>query len=177
MISSQRHDSMFQLMTKIAEGLQPEKPKCIMDTTMNQESVARKQKTTRSFKRVPLGSDTYEIHLSFGTIRVRVFTYAINDKEEGVNIMTLVKRTKNHRIVATFLPAFSKFPMLEVSFSRILNTFSAHFQCLNLRPDWSPIFEFARLGDIQSVRRLIREGQASPNDVNPDGWTLLHVSS
>jgi hypothetical protein len=41
----------------------------------------------------------------------------------------------------------------------------------------SDIVRFARMGDFESLARMIRTGQASIFDATEDGWTILHVCS
>jgi hypothetical protein len=79
-------------------------------------------------------------------------------------------------IVATFLPKIISWRILECTFKQRNGSIGAGLRTFNLRPGWSPIFEYASRGDLQGVRRLIEDGLASPNDVDPDGWTVLHVS-
>jgi Ankyrin repeats (many copies) len=125
-----------------------------------------------------LRSSTYELRLSFGTLRIRLLDYAatLKHREYGARTSMVVKPTHS-QILISFLPNFSQFSVLEWSFSRQFQGIKAALQSFNLRPGWSPIFEFCMKGDIRNVRRLIEEGLASPNDVDPDGWTPVHVRS
>ncbi|KAG4416344.1 hypothetical protein IFR04_010506 [Cadophora malorum] len=44
-----------------------------------------------------------------------------------------------------------------------------------VRPEDSSIFAACRTGDIEEVQRMLTDGEASINDTNEYGWTLLHV--
>jgi hypothetical protein len=128
------------------------------------------------FKKVHLGTALYEVQLSFGTIRIRLVKESIMDKFSQLPHKEIVKRPKHLKIVATFLPKFTSWRILECTLNQRYNSIDAGLQTFNLRPGWSPIFEYSNWGDVQNVMRLITEGLASLNDVDPDGWTLLHVS-
>lgn len=42
-------------------------------------------------------------------------------------------------------------------------------------PDDSPVFEYAKLGDVEQLWNLFDKGLASPFDTSPGGYTPLHV--
>jgi hypothetical protein len=128
----------------------------------------------RRFKKMHLGTTMYELHLSFGTIRVRFVKESVID---NLAEMEIIKRPSHLKIVATFLPKITSWRILECTFNHRYTSIDAGLQSFNLRPAWSPIFEYASRGDLQAVRRLLEDGLASPNDIDPDGWTILHVSS
>ena len=44
-------------------------------------------------------------------------------------------------------------------------------------PSSAPVMELARNGDISTMADLFKTGKASPNDVQSDGTSLLHVSA
>lgn len=54
-------------------------------------------------------------------------------------------------------------------YTRCLSTF-------NIVPFSSPIFDLVKTGQLIEVKRLFRGQSASVFDVDPYGWTLLHVS-
>jgi len=128
------------------------------------------------FKKVHLGTKMYELHLSFGIIRIRMAKESVIDGSSQQSHTTLVKRATHWRVVATFLPKVTSWKILECTFNRKYNSIDAGIQTFNIRPEWSPIFKRASRGDMQGVRNLIADGLASPNDVDPEGWTVLHVS-
>lgn len=66
---------------------------------------------------------------------------------------------------------------MEWTFKHAYNSVGFGLRTFNPRPVWSPIFEFSAYGYIDRVRELILGGEASPYDVDPNGWTALHVSS
>jgi hypothetical protein len=127
------------------------------------------------FKKAHLGTKLYEVQLSFGTIRIRLVKESVIDKSSQFSDKEVIERPKHLKIVATFLPKFTSWRILECTFNQRYNSVDAGLYTFNLRPGWSPIFEYSSRGDVQNVRRLIEEGRASPNDVDPDGWTVLHV--
>jgi hypothetical protein len=129
------------------------------------------------FKKLHLGTKMYEVHLSFGIIRIRVAKEAVIDELTQRSNTMLMKRPTHWRVVASFLPKISSWKIIEGTFYRKYNSIDAGIQTFNIRPEWSPIFDSASRGDVQRVRRLIEDGLASPNDVDPDGWAVLHVSS
>jgi hypothetical protein len=47
----------------------------------------------------------------------------------------------------------------------------------NTLPKDAQIFEFCRRGNLEAVKTLLELGQASLQDRDPDGMTLLHVST
>jgi hypothetical protein len=127
-------------------------------------------------RKAQLETNTYEAHLSFGIIRFKFIKSIIRDKRPPQNPPRSSRRSQQNIINVTFLPCVPWFRMLQCTLSQSFGSFSISLQAHQLRPGWSPIFDFAGRGDIQSVRRLFNEGLASPNDVNSDGWTVLHVS-
>jgi hypothetical protein len=44
-------------------------------------------------------------------------------------------------------------------------------------PDDSLIFDFCKVGNVEGIKTLFSRGEASPWDVDSDGWTPLHVRS
>ncbi|KAE9379389.1 ankyrin [Stipitochalara longipes BDJ] len=129
------------------------------------------------FKKIHLGTKIYELHLSFGIIRIRMARESVIDGSTQRNHMSLMKRPTYWRIIATFLPKIKSWKTLECTFNRKYNSIDAGLQTFNMRPEWSPIFDCASHGDMQGMRRLIEDGLASPNDVDPDGWTVLHFAA
>lgn len=51
-----------------------------------------------------------------------------------------------------------------------------NFNPVRAVPDDSPIFNACQKGNIETVRFLLTEGEASVRDTNSKGWTPLHVS-
>ena len=45
-----------------------------------------------------------------------------------------------------------------------------------LVPATSDVFRFADIGNLDGMKKLFNAGLATPRDIAPDGWTLLHVS-
>jgi hypothetical protein len=127
----------------------------------------------KRFTKVKLGTTIYELRLSFGTIHVRLTKESVIDKSTQ---MEIIKGRSHLKIVATFLPKFTSWRILECTFNQRYNSIDAGLQTFNIRPGWSPIFDFASRGDLPSVKNLIQDGLASPNDVDPEGWTVLYVS-
>ena len=174
----QRHESLFELITKIKRDIPFLRSFEKEVSGRNQVALQQEVRNSYTLTKTNLGSSTYELHLSFGTLRIRLLNYAaaLKRQEHGARTSMIVKPTHS-QILISFVPNFSQFSVLEWSFSRQFQVIKAALQCFNLRPGWSPIFEFCKKGDIRNVRRLIEEGLASPNDVDPDGWTPLHVRS
>jgi hypothetical protein len=170
----QRHDSLFQLFTNIKRDIPFSKEVSGRNQVALQQGVRNSYRLTKT----NLRSSTYELQLSFGAFRIRFLTYAAasNRQKDGVRTSMIVKPTHSQMLIS-FLPNFSQLSVLEWTFSRQFHSIKAALQCFNIRPGWSPIFEFCKKGYIEKVRRLIEKGLASPNDVDPDGWTPLHVRS
>jgi hypothetical protein len=135
--------------------------------TMNSRTASRQ---------IQLETNTYEARLSFGVIRFKVLKSMARDTKLSPNPLGNNRRSRQKVINVTFLPCAPWLKMLECTLSQSFGSCSIALQAHCVRPGWSPIFELAGRGDIQSVRRLFNEGLASPNDVNSDGWTVLHVS-
>lgn len=55
--------------------------------------------------------------------------------------------------------------------------FGIQFRQYNIRSEEALIFEFCSYGNIEGVKSLLRRGDASPFDTDPDAWTPLHVCS
>jgi hypothetical protein len=173
----QRHESLFELLTKIKRDIPFLRSFEKEVSTKNQVALQQEVRNSYTLTKTNLGSSTYELYLSFGTLRIRLLTYAATPKRQKDRARTSVNAKPKHRqTLITFLPNFNKWPMLEWRFGHQFNSITAGLQYFNLRPGWSPIFEFCSTGDLESVRRLIEEGHASPYDIDPDGWTPLHVS-
>lgn len=60
------------------------------------------------------------------------------------------------------------------TYSRLTNL---QFQIYNSRPGGALIFEFCSSGNVDGVKSLITRKDASPFDIDSDGWTPLHVRS
>jgi hypothetical protein len=127
----------------------------------------------KQLKKMHIGMTMYELHLSFGTIRVRIAKESVVDKSRSMGIL---KRPARLNIIATFVPKITSWKIIECTFNQRYNSINAGIQTFNLRSGGSPIFDCAGRGDLQAVRGLIESGRASPNDVEIDGWTVLHVS-
>ena len=52
-----------------------------------------------------------------------------------------------------------------------------NIQPFNLRDEDSLIFEFCSKGNVDGIKSLFSRGEASPFDVDSDGWTPMHVSN
>jgi hypothetical protein len=130
---------------------------------------------SNGFKRMHLGIKTYSLHLSFGVIRIRIVREAFIENAYPPTCCEKIRRPKHWKMVATFLPKFAYWKILELTFNQRYNSISAGLQTFHLRPGWSPIFEYVNHGDLQGVLNLIHNGFASPNDVDQEGWTVLHV--
>ena len=168
----QRQDSLQRLLTQIIP--KPHRNQFQQSSTTQTAASGISRTIDRRFKKMHLGTTMYELHLSFGTIRVRFVKESVIDK---LAQMETIKRPSHLKIIATFLPKITSWRILECTFNQRYTSIDAGLQTFNLRPAWSPIFEHASRGDLQAVRRLLEAGLASPNDVDPDGWTMLHVSS
>lgn len=46
----------------------------------------------------------------------------------------------------------------------------------NIRSEDALIFEFCSLGNLEGLKSLLRRGDASPLDCDPEGWTLSAVN-
>jgi hypothetical protein len=51
----------------------------------------------------------------------------------------------------------------------------AHLNVYRIIRESSEIMRYIQLNNIDGVKRMILGGQAHPNDMGEDGWTLLHV--
>lgn len=70
-----------------------------------------------------------------------------------------------------FKTAFS-LSCVRSNYSRLTNL---QFQIYNTRSDEALIFEFCSSGNVDGVKSLITRKEASPFDIDSDGWTPLHV--
>jgi len=158
---------LLRAVTKITKAL---------PSTGNDDGLQHLPSPDCRFTKVHLGSNTYELHLSFGIIRIRLLTYSFKDKIHPGRNVGSGRWPKHSQVIATFLPGFTQLPMLEWTISRMFNSLKVGLQICNVIPAWSPIFEFTKSGDLVNVRKLMDEGLASPNDVDEEGLTVLHVS-
>ena len=58
---------------------------------------------------------------------------------------------------------------------KVYNGWDCYFRQYNVIPSNSPVFMYARSGDVMGLRELFEKNQASPWDCCDDGWTPLHV--
>jgi hypothetical protein len=124
-----------------------------------------------------LKSSLCEFRLSFGTIRMRIstsYTRRRGVRSLGREYSCAGKQHKH--IVASLEPNFGFASVLEWTLIRGYSPWSMSFKAFNLRPDWSPIFDYCISGNIAGVRSLIENGHASPTDIDSEGMTPLHVS-
>ena len=63
----------------------------------------------------------------------------------------------------------------EVRYSKAISGWTINFRTCNIISKDSLIFRYAKRGNADGVRDLIREGNASPFDCDEYGWTALHV--
>ena len=124
-------------------------------------------------KKVSLSSRVFEIPLSFGKFRVRISTHVVKPRGPTSEV-SLIQRLRQQQITTTFIPAGLLSSVLEWTFSRGYCP-QATFKIFHLRPSGSEVFRCTALGHVNKLRLMIEEGAASPNDVDEDGWTLLHV--
>lgn len=137
------------------------------------------RQSRRAFQltKVPISSSVYELHFIFGTLRLRLYSHTVKDKEAPQSLLALMKRPKQHLMTVTFLPSMIPAHVLEWTVGYQYNSLKAAIQTFNLRPSKAPIFRLCSRGDIYAVRNMIGNGSASPFDVDRNGWTLLHVTS
>jgi hypothetical protein len=140
--------------------------------------IFQKQQIRRNrsgFTNTFLGSTTYEIRMSFGTFRVRMSTHITKSKDIHLSTPDLIHMKRQQQISVSFIPGCFLSSVFEWTLSRGYCP-QMTVKYFNLRPGWSPIFKYSAQGDLGKVRQLIEDGLASPNDVDEDGWTPLHVS-
>ncbi|KAF4635034.1 hypothetical protein G7Y89_g3062 [Cudoniella acicularis] len=168
----QKQDNMLLLMRQMSRQNDLPGFHSIQNLLYDELSLQSKNDKLTSAR---IRSHTYDLRLSFGVIRCKSLTNITKEKFSKSGI-TGINRGLRHKIVkAYFLPNFSRFPFVLIwTIQNHCGSFSSGLQALHIRPHWSPIFEFAAKGDIQNVKILFEEDQASPNDVDPDGWTVLH---
>jgi len=131
--------------------------------------------SSSKFTRVLVRTTSHNIFLTFGNFRIRVYTYLVGEKSPQASVSKRIG-LKHRKVAVTFAPCILSSSIWEWTATRCFGSWKISLQTLNIRPEWSPIFAYAIRGDIRNVRRLLKEGLASPNDVTPDGWTVLHVS-
>ncbi len=93
------------------------------------------------------------------------------------NVQTCRRTQKNRQIakIKWFFPSW----FIAVDMKIRLQAFPVHF-CLQTPrrvPETSPIFGCIQRMDIDGVRGLLGSAEASVNDVDEDGWAVLHVCS
>lgn len=55
---------------------------------------------------------------------------------------------------------------------------SVSYLALNpVLPNEAKVFEVVERGDLQQLRQMLQDGEASLRDTNENGWSLLFVSS
>lgn len=170
----QRYDSLLELLTDRTSEIHLEAHAKAKDEVAYQQRPESRSVLTK----INLGSGIYDIFLSFGTIRIRFSTYSMRSQAVKKGDTRGFSRAKplQRQITATFLPKFHGWPLLEWVIGHQFNSIKFGLQSFNLRPGTSRIFDSSSRGDLEAVRRLIENGLASPNDVDEEGWTPLHVS-
>jgi hypothetical protein len=128
------------------------------------------------FTTISLGCKTHEIVLSFGTFRIRVVDYIRKRKDQKTFEFRLLQKRRHKRIDMSLILSELLPWVPDWKFTMGFPSWKVSFQSLNLRPDGSRIFLYCHRGDILGVQRLLDEGLASPNDVDEEGMTALHVS-
>ncbi len=91
------------------------------------------------------------------------------------NVQTCRRTHKSCQLakIKFFFPSW----FLSVEMKIRLEAFPVHFYLQTPRrvPNMSPIFRCVVRMDIEGVRKLLVSGEASVNDVNEEGWGVLHV--
>jgi len=178
MKSSQQHES---LLTAISDMTRPhflENPNDSRTSVSLAPIMQKVRSNNVDFRKCSLTSTSYEFRLSFGTIRIRDSIHSTQPKIGQRMARSDVDKSKLHRrITASFVPSYFLPSMLECTLRRDYSPWSFCFKTFNLRPDGSPIFEYCIIGNNTGVQKLIANGLASPNDVNSEGMTPLHVNS
>lgn len=130
------------------------------------------------WKRVTLSRNYKKYDTRFGQIYVRTrlirlcTNKALGDFDFDENYETETS-LRIHPNLWFFKTAFS-ISCIRSNYSRLTNL---HFQVHNTRPHDALIFEFCSSGNLNGVKSLIARKDASPFDVDADGWTPLHVRS
>ena len=144
-------------------------------TQYNVNEYKSRTKSNLRLGHVPIFSRTFELRFSLGTFRIRFVTPTCRDRTLFARRIDLRQKPRVYQLTLTFLPCMVLSTVLNFTLGCQYNSLRAGIQTFNLRPTTTPIFESCSLGDIDNVRMLIMQGKASPQDVDPDGWTLLHV--
>jgi len=168
-------------MLRLVKGLNLSNPGRIIDADSMQllppvDNLTQSLGSLSKFTKVLLHTSSHNTFLTFGNFRIRFFTYLVGEKSSPASAVDKQRGLKHRKVTITFSPHIISSSVREWSAAQCLGSWKIVFQTLNIRPEWSPIFEYAIRGDIPNVRRMLQEGLASPNDVTPDGWTVLHVS-
>ncbi|KAG4442623.1 hypothetical protein IFR05_001879 [Cadophora sp. M221] len=120
-------------------------------------------------------SHSYELGLSFGTLTIRIASSRPLVISPGGR-SNVSKRQKQHRITVILFPSMMR-TVLEWTFSYQHSSWKTGLQAWNLRPSAFSIFELCFKGDVQNVRKLFDDGDASPYDVDPEGWSPIHFAA
>ena len=75
------------------------------------------------------------------------------------------------------LPALFSSRVWEIARVTAEQGFDLKYRTYNMRPLDSPIFRCCKIGDLEGVKRLIKDGKASLLDVTPTGESLITVGA
>ena len=99
--------------------------------------------------KVPLRAQNYELHLSFGTLRLRIVTYSLDESWDSSRNNRLTRKRMYPEFMTSFIPRIDQLPMLHWTVSRIHSCLELGLQTFNTRPSWSLIFKLSTHGDIE----------------------------
>ena len=174
--NGQRHNSLLAMMKKLTPTLAAKSSNPRETQSLQVFEEKQRLRNDSGFTKVFLGSTVYEIQLSFGSFYVRISSHVNKPKDSLSNVTDLIRRKRQQQITVSFVPSCFVSSIFELTLSRG-HCPQMSLKCFNLRPGWSPIFKYCDQGELYKVQELIEDGLASPNDVDEDGWTPLHVSS
>ena len=109
----------------------------------------------------------------FGDLRVSRRFYQKESTKESDSFQDL----ETHKEVRAFYrgPAWLVNRAWAFHAVKVCSGWDCYFRQYNVIPSSSPVFVYARSGNVTGLRELFEKNQASPWDCCDDGWTPLHV--
>jgi hypothetical protein len=133
------------------------------------------QDNSSAISKVKIDSTTTQVSLSFGQTIVRSTTLVPTENGSKLTSKDL-KRRKHRKFILDFIPRLSDLvPNLNITCFKDFGSWKFGLRAYSVIPYRSPVIEHCRQGRLEEVRKMLLESSASTTDVDPSGWTLLHV--
>ncbi|KAI9853313.1 MAG: hypothetical protein M1824_001343 [Vezdaea acicularis] len=154
-------------------------------TSHKYETMTRPQRTPL-FKKTTVESHSgfYEAYIARIYYQTRLVHIEATEQDEDKDPYDKGNRNSRQEVEKRFM-VFPKFPrflskMFSFSFTRS-QTYGwlsgINISPQNFRDEDALIFEFCSKGNIDGIMTLFSRGEATPHDVDPDGWTPMHYAA